>query len=57
MNFALAAYSIVAMLLFYVAISTNFRSPPPRNVRFSLRWLFWALTVTAGVFGFVAAIS
>ena len=57
MAFAIATYVIVAFLLFYDALTTNFQDPTPRSFRFSLRGLLVTVTVSAILFGLAAAIS
>ena len=57
MAFALAAFVIVASLLFYDALTIDFQDPTPRSVRFSVRGLLFLVTVTAISFGLAAAIS
>ena len=57
MAFAVAAYAIVALLLFYDALTINFQDPTPRRVRFSLRGLLLTVATAAIMFGIAAAIS
>jgi hypothetical protein len=57
MAFVLAAFVVAALLLFYDAITIDFESPTPRNIRFRLRGLLLIVTATAVSIGLAAAIS
>jgi hypothetical protein len=57
MAFALAAYAIVMLLLFYDAFTIDFQEPTPRRYRFSVRGLLLVVSATALLFGLAAVFS